>query len=219
MVLTKVSSAALIGIEAREVEIEINEGGATPKIVIVGLPDAAVRESRDRVMTAMGNSGFIQPKGHTTINLAPADLKKEGPSFDLPIALGAIGLRHQYANDASEFFIVGELALDGMVRPVKGCLSIAIEARNQGKRGVIVPMANALESARVTGIDTYGVRTLREAFELLAGEKPLVPVEPEEDHSEDQACYGVDFSEVKGQAHVKRALEVSVAGGHNLLML
>ncbi len=160
MMLTKVSSAALLGIDACEVEIEINEGGSTPKTVIVGLPDAAVRESRDRVLTAIANSGFVQPKGHTTINLAPADLKKEGPSFDLPIALGAIGLRCEYALDPHSFTIVGELALDGLVRPIKGALSIALEARRQGKRGVIVPEANALEAARVSGIDTYLRRTL-----------------------------------------------------------
>ena len=219
MRFVKVSSAALRGIEACEVEIEVNEGGNNPKIVIVGLPDAAVRESRDRFFTALMNSGFVPPKGHTTINLAPASLKKEGPSFDLPIAIAAIGLRSEYPRDPGDFLIVGELALDGKVRPVKGALSIALEARRLGKRGVILPQANAAEAGRVSGILVYGVPTLRDAHELLIGESRLRPVDQKALVEGRDVTYPVDFAEVKGQVHVKRALEIAVAGGHNLLML
>lgn len=217
MMFIKVSSAALLGIDACEVEIEVNEGGLTPKTVIVGLPDAAVRESRDRVYTAMLNSGFVTPKGHTTVNLAPADLKKEGPSFDLPIAIAAIGLRSDFVKDPDEVLISGELALDGKVRPVKGALAMALEARRLGKNAVILPEANALEASHVSGIKVYGVATLREAYGLLMDDSPLKPVQP--DHERQSESYAVDFAEVKGQTHVKRALEVAVAGGHNLLML
>ena len=219
MMFIKVSSAALLGIDAQEVEIEVNEGGNSPRVVIVGLPDAAVRESRDRVFTALMNSGFVTPKGHTTINLAPADLKKEGPSFDLPIAVAAIGLRSEFTKDPQQFVIAGELSLDGNVRPVKGALSLALEARRLGKQGVILPESNALEAGQVSGIDVYGVPTLRAAYELLMGESTLTPVRSEQKVDEDSLTYSVDFAEVKGQVHVKRALEVSVAGGHNLLML
>ena len=219
MMFIKVSSAALLGIDAREVVIEVNEGGATPKIVIVGLPDAAVRESRDRVVTALLNSGFVAPKGHTTINLAPADLKKEGPSFDLPIALATIGLRTEYKHDPNQFLIAGELSLDGNVRPVKGALSIALEARKLGKRGVFLPAINAAEASRVSGIAVYGVHTLREAHDLLMSDEWPVPLNLQERAEDEPVSYSVDFAEVKGQAHVKRALEVAVAGGHNLLML
>ena len=215
----KVSSAALRGIDACEVEIEVNEGGNSPKIIIVGLPDAAVRESRDRFVTAMLNSGFVSPKGHTTINLAPADLKKEGPSFDLPIALAAIGLRSEYAQNPNDFLIAGELSLDGKVRPVKGALSITLEARRLGKQGVILPAANACEAARVSGIDVHGVATLRDAHDLLMEDPVRAPVDSAMYANDTVAEYTVDFAEVKGQVHVKRALEVAVAGGHNLLML
>lgn len=219
MMFIKVSSAALVGIDACEVEIEVNEGGNNPKVVIVGLPDTAVRESRDRVFTALMNSGFVTPKGHTTINLAPADLKKEGPSFDLPIAIAAIGLRSQYGKDPHDYLIAGELALDGKVRSIKGALSIALEARRLGKRGVILPESNVAEAGRVSGIAVYGVADLRQAFGLLMGESSLRPVDPAVFQGADEVEYAVDFAEVKGQVHVKRALEVAVAGGHNLLML
>ncbi len=219
MMFIKVSSAALRGIDACEVEIEVNEGGNSPKIIIVGLPDAAVRESRDRFVTAMLNSGFVSPKGHTTINLAPADLKKEGPSFDLPIALAAIGLRSEYAQNPNDFLIAGELSLDGKVRPVKGALSITLEARRLGKQGVILPAANACEAARVSGIDVHGVATLRDAHDLLMEDPVRAPVDSAMYANDTVAEYTVDFAEVKGQVHVKRALEVAVAGGHNLLML
>ena len=216
--LAKIYSAAVYGVDAYEVEIEVNGAGGDPNIVIVGLPDAAVKESRDRVTTAIANSGYYWPRGRTTINLAPADIKKEGPSFDLPIALGMIAVTENLDSSPFEnFSFVGELALDGTVRAVKGVLPVALEARRRGRRALFVPEANALEAAMVDRIDIYGVQNLRQTFAFLRGETALLPTRA--DLSKFFAThqnYDVDFSDVKGQGHVKRALEVAAAGGHHL---
>ena len=219
--LAKIYSAAVYGVDAYEIEIEVNGGGGDPKVIIVGLPDAAVKESRDRVTTAITNSAYHWPRGRTTVNLAPADIKKEGPSFDLPIALGMISVTEAINTTPFEkFSFVGELALNGAVRPVKGVLPVALEARRRGKQAIFVPEANAREAAMVNKIDIYGVQNLRQTFQFLRGEVALLPVRG--DLSEFFAThqdYDVDFSDVKGQAHVKRAIEVAVAGGHNILMI
>jgi magnesium chelatase family protein len=219
--LAKIYSAAVYGVDAYEIEIEVNGAGGDPNIVIVGLPDAAVRESRDRVTTAIANSGYYWPRGRTTINLAPADIKKEGPSFDLPIALGMIAVTEGLDSSPFEnFSFVGELALDGTVRAVKGVLPVALEARRRGKRALFVPEANALEAAMVDRIDIYGVQNLRQTFAFLRGETPLLPTSADlTGFFSAHQSHDVDFGEVKGQGHVKRAIEVAVAGGHNALMI
>ena len=219
--LAKVCSAAVNGIEAYAVEVEVNTGFGDTLIVIVGLPDAAVKESRDRVMTALTNSGFRFTFGRTTINLAPADVKKEGPSFDLPIAIGMVAASEQMEFDQLEnFVIVGELALNGALRPVKGVLPIALRARKDGRAGMLVPPENAAEAAVVSGLQVIPVQNLREAVGFLEGGLKISPTKVdiakffEQDHDGE-----IDFAEVKGQESVKRALEIAAAGGHNVLML
>src|ERR1041385_8189246 len=176
--LAKVCSAAVNGIEAYPVEVEVNAGFGETIIVIVGLPDAAVKESRDRVSTALINSGFKFLLGRTTINLAPADVKKEGPSFDLPIAVGTLAAAEQMeSKQLDDFIITGELALTGAVRSVKGVLPIALRARAEGKRGVLVPAENAAEAAVVAGLQVIPVQNLREAVSFLEGELSITPTQ------------------------------------------
>jgi magnesium chelatase family protein len=219
--LAKVCSAALTGIDAYPVEVEVNAGYGDTLIIIVGLPDAAVKESRDRVSTALTNSGYSLPMGRMTVNLAPADVKKEGPGFDLPIALGMLAASEQIETDQLEQFVaVGELALTGAVRQGKGILSIAIWARAAGKTGILVPVENAAEAAVVVGLQVIPIQNLREAAQFLEGEIKISPVRVDTrkifEHELDDE---VDFSEVKGQENVKRALEIAAAGGHNILLI
>jgi magnesium chelatase family protein len=219
--LAKVHSAALLGVEAYPVEIEVNAGWGQPAVIVVGLPDTAVKESRDRVKTALENSGFKHPMGRTTINLAPADIKKEGPSFDLPIAIGILAVTEQLiAPDLDEFCIIGELALSGEVRRVNGALPIALGARTHGKKFVIVPEENAPEAALVDGISVFPVKNLRQTADFLAKKSQISPLKLDaEQYFSEHRRYEIDFADVKGQESAKRAVEVAVAGGHNILMM
>ncbi len=217
----KVYSGAIHGVEAYPVEIEVDVAGGIPAMVIVGLPDTAVKESRDRVKTAIQNSGFKNPTGRLTINLAPADVKKEGPIFDLPIAIGILAAGGQVNPERlKDYFILGELALDGRVRPVKGVLPIALAARREARGGIVVPKGNVAEAAVVKGLNVYPVNSLASLVKFIDGEEKVVPVALDIREAFQKArSYPVDFSDVKGQAHVKRALEVAIAGGHNIIMI
>ncbi len=219
--LANIRSAALLGIDAYPIECEVDICPGLPTFQTVGLPDAAVKESKDRVKSAISNSQFQFPIQRITVNLAPADTKKEGPSFDLPMGIGILVASDKLPQKAADgYWMVGELALDGKIRPIRGALSISLAAREAGVKGLLVPAENAKEAAVVGEVPVFAVKTLRETYELLRGAKtlPRVHVDVEEEFRQ-HSSYKVDFSDVKGQENAKRGLEIGAAGGHNILLV
>ena len=219
--LARVRSAAVLGIDAYLVDVETDIANGLPTFVTVGLPQGAVKEGRDRVSSALANTGFTFPLKRITVNLAPADIRKEGSAFDLPIALGILAATEQVAGERlGNLAVLGELGLEGAIRPVRGALPVALAVRAAGVEALILPRENLPEAGVVDGLRVLGATCLAEIAEFLdgKGDLPSAAVDVAKLFAE-RARDDVDFAEVKGQAHAKRALEVAAAGGHNILMV
>ena len=218
--LAKVHSGAVLGVDGLSVMVEVDLALGLPMFTTVGLPDGSVRESKERVKAAIKNCGYDFPPKRITVNLAPADIKKGGAGFDLPIALGILAASELFPTDVlKQYAILGELSLDGELRHVPGVLPIALKVKEEGLKGILVPEANKLEAAVVKGIDVIAVNSLHQAVDFLAGKLQLDPVIlNQDDLLVSSIAYDVDFQEVKGQEHVKRAFEIAACGGHNVAL-
>lgn len=224
--LVKTFASAVHGVDARTITVEVNVGG---NVVLngkfyhlVGLPDKAVQEGFERMEAAINNSGFRMMRLKTVVNLAPADIRKEGSAYDLPIAAAYLaGSGQIYASEIDRYLLMGELALDGELRPIKGALPIAIQARKEGYKGFILPKQNAREAAIVNDLDVYGVENLREAVDILTGEGDIKPldIDTRDEFFYNQRQHELDFADVRGQQNIKRALEIAAAGGHNVVLI
>ena len=218
--LAKVLSSAVIGIDAYIVEVEVDISQGLPSFSTVGLPEGAVRESKERVKAAIKNSGYRFPADRITVNLAPADIKKEGSAFDLPMALGILAATGLVSKASyADHLVLGELSLDGLIRPVKGALPIAVTAKEMGLKGIFLPTENASEAAVVEEINIYPVETLFQLVETLAGISKINPLRVDVKRLMQKSDHLVDFGDVHGQENVKRAMEIAAAGGHNLIMI
>ena len=219
--LARVYSSAVLGVDAYRVEVEVDIARGLPNVSIVGLPDHSIRESRDRVKSAVVNSGFPFPSQRITVNLAPADIRKDGTSFDLPMAIGLLAATKTISTTNLErYVLLGELSLDGRIKSIRGSLPVAVRARDEGMEGVVIPRENALEAAVVKGIKVFAVEHLMQAVRFLNDEHPIDPYVAEADSFEHvQHDAEQDYGNVMGQAHVKRAMEVTAAGAHNILLI
>jgi magnesium chelatase family protein len=222
--LARIWSASLLGIQAIRVGVEVDVSGGLPGIIIVGLPDTAVQESKERVRAALRNSGFAFPMRRVVVNLMPADLRKEGPSFDLSIGLGVLAASDQLTlTHLNDFLFLGELSLDGVLHPVSGVLPIAATALKLGFKGIVVPTANAHEAAVVSGLDVYGFDTVAQVVDFLHNPDDAAPIlsnlGQQDTVGQDLVAGALDLKDVKGQAHARRALEIAAAGGHNLVFV
>lgn len=224
--LVKTFASAVHGVDARTITVEVNAGGTVAAgknfYDLVGLPDNAVKEGFQRIEAAINNVGYRMMRVKTVVNLAPADIRKEGSAYDLPIAVGVLAATNQiHPENLEGYIMMGELSLDGGLRPIRGALPIAIQARKEGFRGIILPKQNAREAAIVNDIEVYGVSNLREATDMLNGDVKMEPVtvNTREEFFNHQNVYDVDFSDVKGQENIKRSLEIAAAGGHNVILI